>query len=277
MGASVIGIDNGVTNSHNSFGDILDYPLIETLAKNVKGIVHLAAVSRVLWGEKSPQKCKLVNVSGTENVLKAAYHADSKPWVLYASSREVYGQQDDLPVSEEAPLKPCNHYARSKAAAEQLVNHYHSQGLTAAIMRFSNVYGSIDDHPDRVIPAFSKAAALGEPLYLEGEHNVFDFTAVDDVVRGIILNMQKLKQGQCLPPIHLTTGRGITLAQAADIAIAASQKQSEICYRAPRSYDVAKFIGATQTAKQLLGWEAKIQPEKGIPALVASFSNELVL
>ena len=69
----------------------------------VDGVIHLAAVSRVVWGQKNPELCWETNVTGVQNVLDAAREASSRPWVISASSREVYGEAEHLPVSEDMP------------------------------------------------------------------------------------------------------------------------------------------------------------------------------
>ncbi len=129
--------------------------------------------------------------------------AGRRPWVVYASSREVYGDPATLPVPEDAPLEPVNIYGRSKAAAEAAVGRAREAGLATAIVRFSNVFGSTADHRDRVVPAFARAAATGGTISIEGAENTFDFTHVEDVGRGLALLVECLKDGhRALPPIH---------------------------------------------------------------------------
>ena len=127
---------------------------------DVSGIVHLAAVSRVIHGEQNPALCRSVNIEGTRAVLEVAARLPLRPWVILASSREVYGEQRELPVREDAKLQPVNVYARSKVQAEQSVWQARAEGLRACIVRFSSVYGSVHDYPDRVVPAFAIAAPI---------------------------------------------------------------------------------------------------------------------
>lgn len=274
-GFEVVGLDAGFPVDHASWGDIVDRDRLRSLADGCQGIVHLAAVSRVIWGEQDPEKCRQVNIAGTENVLQVAREIDSRPWVLYASSREVYGQQDKLPVQEDAALQPLNVYAHTKVTAERLVREGREQGLKTAIVRYSSVYGSIQDHSDRVLPAFCRAAVCGENLRIEGLQNLFDFTYIEDAVAGTIALIQRLEQGDLsLPPIHLTTGKGTTLLEAAEMAIAAAHSSSQIREAPPRSYDVARFVGDPARANQLLHWKARVSLEDGIQRLVTAFQQE---
>jgi nucleoside-diphosphate-sugar epimerase len=264
-------LDINLPVSHPHYGDINQPELIHQQLENCTGIIHLAAVSRVIWGEQQPELCWQTNVVGTSYLLEAAYKAASRPWFIYASSREVYGQQKQLPVTESALLQPLNTYARSKVAAEELVNQYQALGLKTSILRFSSVYGRIDDHANRVVPAFCRAAAFGEPLRVEGLDNTFDFTHVSDVVDGIIKTIMQLQQGQSLPAIHLTTGQPTTLGELAKLACNISKKPAKLIEAPPRNFDVSKFYGNPCLAEEKLGWQPKIDIETGVAQLVNAF------
>lgn len=256
--------------------NILDLHALTSIARNCVGIVHLAAVSRVVWGERNPGLCWRTNAEGTQNVLRAALEQENPPWVIFASSREVYGQAVQLPASEDSLLKPVNIYGRAKVAAEHAVGEAREVGLRTAILRLSNVYGSITDHPDRVVPAFARGAALGIPLRVDGSGHTFDFTHLDDAVRGIVAVIEALEAGESrLPPIHLVTGWPTTLGQLAKLANAAGGNRSEIVEAPPRSFDVSHFYGNPARAKELLDWSASVPIEDGIRQLVEAFAAEI--
>ena len=188
-------------------GDLTRLADIETAIQGCAGVVHLAAVSRVVWGQRDPDLCWRTNVTGLQNLVHAALAQSSRPWILFSSSREVYGQAPSLPVAETTALNPLNVYARSKAEGERVVLNARSQGLQTAVVRLSNVYGCTKDHADRVIPAFGRAAVEGSPLRVEGSNHTFDFTHVNDVVRGLRALIGLLESGeQSLPPVHLVSG-----------------------------------------------------------------------
>jgi UDP-glucose 4-epimerase len=231
-------------------------------------------MSRVVWGERDPDLCWAVNVEGTRLLLKTASAMQRPPWILLASSREVYGRPDRLPAVEDDPRTPINAYGRSKAAAEVLCEEAGKCGLAVAIARFSNVYGSVRDHGDRVVPAFCRASARGEPLHVNGENLTFDFVHVDDTVRGIVALASSLGGGERIPPIHFTTGTGTTLGSLAALATVAGGGRSKVLAGAVRSYDVDHFIGATTRARQLLGWQAEIPVASGVKRLVMDFQRE---
>lgn len=256
-------------------GDVRDASALRAAVASCGGVLHLGAVSRVVWGERDPAQCLATNVDGTRNVLAAAAAAPARPWVLVASSREVYGQADALPVAEDAPRRPMNVYARSKREAENLAFAAVRDGVRAAVVRLSNVYGCARDHRDRVVPAFVRAAARGAPLRVEGAERLYDFTHVDDVARGLAALAERLDGGAELPPpIHFVSGEGTTLGELAALAVALAGAQSEVTEAPPRAYDVARFRGDPARAATLLGWRARVPLRDGVARLLADVREE---
>lgn len=252
--------------------DVLHRERLVQAAKQCVGIVHLAAVSRVVWGERDPEHCWQTNVEGTRNVLFAAQQSPLRPWVIFASSREVYGTADFLPAQEDMPIRPCNVYGRSKAAAEQLCTAARVDGVRTAILRLSNVYGRTQDHPDRVVPCFARQAAVGEVMRIEGSENVFDFTHIDDTTAGLVALIQRLFTDSPLPPpIHLLTGRPTTLRQLAEHACRAGGGRSTFEEAPSRAFDVARFYGDPRRAYEILQWRPRIHIEAGVAQLVRDF------
>ncbi|MFI5343499.1 MAG: NAD-dependent epimerase/dehydratase family protein [Chlamydiales bacterium] len=270
LGIQVVGIDLKEGPGFPQSGDILDFDLLKEKISGCHGVVHLAAISRVITGEKNPALCWETNVKGTSNVVHAALNSECEPWVIYASSREVYGQQKTLPVKESDLVCPVNIYGESKAEAERIILGARNQGLSTAILRFSNVYGSVHDYADRVIPAFCIAAIKQTEMRIDGMEQLFDFTYIDDVVHGILSTIFLLSQPSKveLPPIHLTTGTPSSLGQVAAIANQAGGNGAKMVEAPCRSYDVAKFYGDPSLAWKILRWKACVGVEDGIHRLI---------
>ncbi len=264
--------------SGESYGDMTRLEDIATAIQGCVGVVHLAAVSRVVWGQRDPDLCWRTNVAGLQNLVQAALAQSSKPWILFSSSREVYGQAPSLPVAETTTLNPLNVYARSKAEGERIVLEARSQGLQTAVVRLSNVYGCTEDHADRVIPAFSMAAIERLPLRVEGSNHTFDFTHVNDVVRGIGALIGLLESdAQSLSPVHLVSGHPTSLGELAAICCRLAKSDAAVTEAVPRSYDVARFYGDPSRARELLGWNPEISLEAGLMRLIEDFRQGLAL
>lgn len=277
-GIEVIGLDLRAS-APQSRGDLCDSEQLARALQGVDGIIHLGAVSRVIDGERQPERCWRVNAEATGALLRLAARAEARPWVIYASSREVYGQQDELPVPEDAPLRPKNIYARSKAEAERLVGEARAAGLQTAIVRFSNVYGDTRDHADRVVPAFARAAALAttatSEIRVDGNDCTFDFTHVTDVADGVLRVVRLLQDGEAtLPPIHFVSGQQTSLGELAGLARAAGGSSLQIVEAPPRNFDVHRFAGDPARAERLLGWRARFPLREGFVRLVDSFRSK---
>jgi nucleoside-diphosphate-sugar epimerase len=253
--------------------DVCNEDAIERALAGVTGIIHLAAVSRVVHGERAPAECHRTNVEGLQTVLTAALRARSIPWFVFVSSREVYGNAPVSPTGEDTNFSALNTYARTKVAGERMVGAAREAGLTANICRLSTVYGSVVDHDDRVLPAFCRAAATGGDIHIDGEDVVLDPTHIDDVTEGLVLLAQQTAARELLPPIHFVGGQGYSLPELAKLAIGSGNRSPRIALRPPRSYDVKKFVGDPRRAKALLGWSAKTCTPDGMSKLVADFQR----
>lgn len=268
-----VGFDWSYPPAHPFYGDILDPTAIETAIRSCDGIVHLAAISRVGWGERDPDLCRQVNVEGTQRLLDAALARPRPPWFLLASSREVYGEPQSLPVLETAALAPENHYGHSKLAAEQVLAAK-SDHIRHAVLRFANVYGSVHDHLDRVVPAFIARALRGEPLQVRGADNAFDFTHVNDVVAGIAATIDRLQSGAMfLPPVHFATGIGTSLGELAKLVVETTGSASQLDLQPSAEGFVSNFIGDPTRARESLGFRCEIALADGLRQLAVDMAD----
>ncbi len=268
-GFTVDGLDLRATGADH--GDIRDRGRVRDAVREVDGIVHLAAVSRVVWGEQDPATCRATNVGALHALLEAVAERSTPPWVLFASSREVYGQPDRLPAGEDAPLGPVNVYGRSKVEGERAIREAGESGLRTTAVRLSNVYGPASDHADRVVPAFAHAAATGGTLRVEGTDNTFDFTHVDDVSRGLCAAVEALHHGTTLPTMHLVSGVPTTLGDLARLAVSTAGTDASIVEERPRDFDVGRFWGRPDRAAEVLGWRAETPLRDGLARLISEY------
>ena len=157
-------------------------------------IVHLAAQISVPISIEHPDETLSVNVDGTSSIIAAAESSGVKR-ILFASSAAVYGDSDQVPVSEGAPLTPQSPYAVSKIIGEELLRR---SEIESCSLRFFNVYGpnqSAEGGYAAVIPAFKKAIAEGKECTIFGDGTqIRDFIHIDDLVRiiGLAIAAEKL-------------------------------------------------------------------------------------
>lgn len=258
LGYATAGMDIRAVQQ-DDYGDICDSEALVSKVKGCVGIVHLAAISRVAVAHKNPQLCMKTNYEASKNLAKLAKEVGAK-WFIYASSREVYGHVKSTPIVESVGLNPVNVYGEAKLKSETYIDGLASAEFNPAIVRFSNVFGAVNDHATRVIPAFVKAAYQGADLSVEGGHNAFDFTFVDEIVRALGLLISQLQQGQTFKPMHFTTGQETSLNTLASEAIGLFDSQSRLVHNTPRDFDVSTFSGDSTLAFKQLGWKHESKP-----------------
>jgi nucleoside-diphosphate-sugar epimerase len=111
------------------------------------------------------------------------------------------------------------------------------------VIRFSNVFGSIGDHPERVISAFTKAVTAGRPLYVQGRDHVLGFVSLEDTVQGLMTVVDRLELGEVLsPPVHVGTGRGTSLDELAAIVVRATECKAPIIRATLCDHHIARFV-----------------------------------
>ena len=206
-------------------GDIVEFKLFQDILTDIDGILHLAAVSRVIDAELNKEECTRVNVNGTKRLLEAASTAKCR-WFIFGSSREVYGEPPSLPVSEEHGVAPINHYGHAKVIGENMVKkHCEINGMVHSNLRFSNVYGHSGDHQTRLVNAFIIQALKSEALEIHGGGQLFDFTHIDDTINTCI---EAWRKNKCLQ-------YSISHENSYSIQDLAKMFKSKIIYLKPRS------------------------------------------
>ena len=246
-------------------GDIVDFKSLQDILTDIDGILHLAAISRVIDAELDKEECTRVNVNGTKRLLEAASSADCR-WFIFGSSREVYGEPPSLPVSEENGVAPINHYGHAKVLGEGLVKNYcEINGMVHSNLRFSNVYGHPGDHQTRLVNAFIIQALKAEPLEIHGGGQLFDFTHIDDTAGAIFAAAEMLHDlNKSLPPIHVLPGDAVAIEDLAAMVLSITDSNSEIVYTPGRNYDVERFHGDPSRMNEILGYKCSIDIMTGL-------------
>jgi len=294
-GNQVVVFDNLSTGSVNNLfrvkdkidfeqGNILDKVLIERLVAESDYVVHLAAALGVFNIVNKPLESLKTNLQGSEIVLEAC-DKYSKP-VLVASTSEIYGKNDKVPLNEEDdriighPLKSRWSYSEAKAVDESLAYFYYLENkLPIRIVRFFNTVGPRQvGHYGMVVPRFVSAALKNEPLSVYGSGDqIRCFCHVDDAVRALLLVIDSEKAvGEVF---NVGNNQQITIIELAKKVIeltGSSSSIEKIAYENayPEGFeDMQRRVPDISKIKQVLGWSPEINLDQ-IVKDIAAFNSK---
>jgi len=188
---------------------------------NADAVVHLAGMAVPTLAAADPVAAVRVNVLGTATVL-TALERHAKTRMVLASSADVYGVPDRVPVDEDTPVRPANVYAATKVAAEALTRELAARhAAPVVILRPANQNGP-RQHPGLAASAFAKQiaeaeAGLAEPVVRHGRLDAErDFLDVRDMARAYAAALSLGESGT----FNVGTGRAVPIAEILDTLIA---------------------------------------------------------
>ena len=243
-------------------------------------VYHLAALAHVgrSWGD--PGVTLAQNQAMTLDLLEAIRREAPGAVVLAVSSGEIYGPPATLPVDEQAPLRPQNPYAVSKAACDLLAGFYaDAHGLRVVRPRAFNHAGP-GQPPLYALASFARQVAAGieagdDPVrVVSGNPDARrDFTDVRDVVRAYRLLADAGESG----PVNVCSGRTASateliaaLARVADVEVV-----HEVDPALVRAHEVLEIRGSAARLHALTGWEPEIALETTLADTVAWWREEI--
>lgn len=235
--------------------------------------ILLAANARVDKLVKYPKLAK-DNFDILFNSLESCRKKDISK-IIFASSREVYGNSDKIIHSEdESYVKKCESpYTATKIGGEALVHSYQRcYGMDFVIIRYSNVYGMYDDS-DRVVPKFINLARQNKPLPIYGKIKLLDYTYINDAVDGTLKcidKFDKIKNNV----FNIATGKGISIIETANIIKKLMKSDSEIVIKDSNLGEINRYVANINKANVLLDYEPKYNINTGLK-LTIEWYNEL--
>ena len=264
-------------------GTILDEDAVDNLVETHDRVFHLAAAVGVTHILADPLGSMLVNSRGTENVLAACARHGCK--VVVASSSEVYGKTDRIPMHEDddrtlgSTVAQRWSYATAKALDEHLALAYAARGLRTAIVRYFNIYGPRMDPGGyaSVMANFLRQATAGVALTVYGDgEQARCFTYIDDCVAGTMLAMETAAaEGQVINIGNRATETSI--ADLARMVVEVSGSSSQIVFESyeahfgPGFEDTRRRVPSSDRATELLGWTASVGLADGLRRTLESW------
>jgi GDP-4-dehydro-6-deoxy-D-mannose reductase len=251
--------------------DLRDSGRVESLISDWQpdAVFHLAALSFVPSSFADPWSTLDNNIHAQLNVLEAIRKSGRAVRVLVIGSNEEYGRvnPEELPLTEDSPLRPVSPYAVSKVAQDFLGLQYHlAYGIEVIRVRPFNHTGP-GQSPRFVVPAFASQVARIEagqqaPVVRVGNLDVErDFSDVRDIVRAYAL---AITEGEAGEVYNLASGRPQSVRGLLDtlLSLSTTDIRVEVDPGRYRPADVPVVYGSAAKFQRRTGWEAEIPFEQ---------------
>ena len=250
-------------------GNVLDFDHLSESMQGADIVVHCAAIAGIDTVIKSPVTTMRVNMVGSANVLESAAALSHCDRVVCFSTSEVFGQQafnaneaDKTVMGKVGEARWT--YAVSKLAEEHIAIAYFQEcGLPATVVRPFNVYGP-GQVGEGALRIFIQRAISNQPIEIHGDGTqIRAWCYVDDMIDGILLAMTHPRAvGESF---NIGNQQAVvTIYGLANTVVRVLNSQSPIVFTRKDYVDVELRIPAVAKARQLLGFEAKVDLEDGI-------------
>jgi len=286
-GCDVLCVDNFYTGSKNNIVHLIGNPYFELcrhditfpLYVEVDEIYNLACPASPIHYQNDPVQTTKVNVHGSINMLGLAKRVKAK--ILQASTSEVYGDPSVHPQPETYHgnvncIGPRSCYDEGKRCAETLFFDYFRQhNLKIKVARIFNTYGpKMHLNDGRVVSNFIVQALRGEPLTMFGDGTqTRSFCYVDDLVDGLVRLMDSIDD--VTGPMNLGKPGEFTILELAKKVIELSNSRSEIIFKPLPADDPRQRRPDITRAREVLGWEPKVELDEGLKRTIAYFDELL--
>jgi len=266
----------GVDSVDLVVGDIRDAALVKQVMDGVDGVFHLAALVSVPQSICDPQLNFSLNIQGTQTVFDAVRECGVKR-LVFASSAAVYGDNDQLPLREDASLDPLSPYALAKRFGEELGALYSKlYGVDVCCFRFFNVYGPRQDPGSPysgVITKFLNAVTVHDSPVIFGDGmQTRDFVYVKDVVAALAMAMERETKEFDL--FNLASGQEMSVRDLLDCVLPLCKADVKPIYQPARSGDIVRSLADITTMKHDLGFKPEYSFDAGLAETVAWFQSK---
>jgi dTDP-glucose 4,6-dehydratase len=275
-GFDVVGMDNLITGDIKNIEHLMGLKEFEFyhhdvskyvhVSGHIDYILHFASPASPIDYLKIPIQTLKVGSLGTHNLL--GFAMAKKARILVASTSEVYGDPTVHPQNEDYwgnvnPVGPRGVYDEAKRFQEAITMAYHTyHGLETRIVRIFNTYGPrMRLNDGRVLPAFIGQALRGEDLTIFGDGTqTRSFCYQSDLIEGIY----RLLLSDYPYPVNIGNPGEITINQFAEEIIKLTGTTQKLVHKPLPKDDPKQRQPDISRAKEILGWEPKINREEGL-------------
>lgn len=246
----------------------------------VDTVFHLGAQTIVETARRFPFQTFEANVRGTYNLLEACrLHQSFVKRVVVASSDKAYGDQPNLPYTEETTLQGRYPYDVSKSCSDLIAQSYfHTYTLPVAVARCGNIYGGGDLNWSRVVPGTIRSILKGErPIIRSNGKFVRDYIYVKDAAQAYLRLAEHLVDGAVQGQgFNFSVGKPMTVLEIVGVIqkLMHAEHLEPIIQNTAKGEILSQYL-SSEKAERLLKWKPSCGLEKGLEETISWYREFL--
>jgi CDP-glucose 4,6-dehydratase len=262
-------------------GDVRDQTTLERVLNEfeINTVLHLAAQTIVGTANRNPVSTFETNVAGTWALLEGARRCGTVKQIVLASSDKAYGDQPDLPYTEDMPLQGRHIYDASKSCADLVAQTFaHVYGVPVAITRCGNFYGGGDLNWNRIVPGTIRSILRGtRPVIRSDGSFIRDYIYAEDAVQAYLFLAEKLASSPDLrgEAFNFSNETQITVRDLVRKISAMMGSSLEPDIRNEASNEIKHQYLSAEKARKVLSWTPQFTIDTGLERTIAWYREFL--
>jgi CDP-glucose 4,6-dehydratase len=251
-------------------GDLLDQPLLErTLGEyEVDSVIHLAAQTIVPVANRNPASTFESNITGSWRLLEACRRSPLVRQIVFASSDKAYGEQENLPYTEETALEGRHPYDVSKSCADLIAQSYAATyGTPVVITRCGNFFGGGDLNWSRLVPGTIRSALRGQPPLIRSDgKSLRDYFYVEDGAAAYLLLAERIASDPSLrgQAFNFSNGTPVTALDLVGRILRMMGSRLEPIVRNEAPNEIREQFLDASKAREVLQWRPVFSLDQGL-------------
>lgn len=265
---------------HVNISDVRDHHSLPVFVRDQHFLFNLAGQTSHMDSMTDPETDLQINARAQLSILEACRRHNPAIRVVFASTRQLYGKPDFLPVNEEHPLRPVDVNGINKLAGE----HYHllydrNYGIRSTVLRLTNTIGPrmrVKDARQTFVGVWIRALVEGKPFEVWGGEQLRDFTYVDDCVDAMLL--AAASETAVGKVFNLGGPPPVSLSDLAALLVEVNGGGEFRIRSFPtdrKKIDIGDFYADWKLIKSTLGWRPRTTLKQALAKTLAYYRVEL--
>jgi UDP-glucose 4-epimerase len=260
--------------------DVCDWPRLPRLVRGQDFLFNLAGQTSHMDSMLDPQTDLDINCRAQLAILEACRRHNPEIRIVFASTRQIYGRPDYLPVDESHPLRPVDVNGINKIAGESfhlLYSRVH--GIRATALRLTNTIGPrmrVKDARQTFVGVWVRRLVEGEPFEVWGGKQLRDFTYVDDAVDAFLLAAARPEAEGGV--FNLGGPPPVTLQRLAELLVAINGGGVFAVREFPsdrKKIDIGDYYADDRLIARKLGWKPRTDLRTALANTLTYYRREL--